>query len=203
MDPKWSLADTSQKAIKMSYWSTTLERWWDYVWPYFVISIVGTIIFGFLIVDRPGAIYELGREILGDFRKGAPLAFAVICLGPLFNVYTTVISAKSAVEADDDYHFSLNELTHLPKPSEKSRKRLKATLTLAPALMLLPFTFWIYTAPINWLWMPAQPVYSQPGLFASLGLILLLYYFVPKVFPSAVDAAFDLEDRITERLGRE
>ena len=69
-----------------------------------------------------------------------------------------------------------------------------------PALLLLPFTFWMYTAQVDWLWRSDNPVYAQLGTYIAIAAVVLVYAVVPKLFPSAVDAAFELEDKVTDRI---
>ena len=189
----------------MAYWLRTLGHWWEYVGTYFVISIIGTAILGFFVASDPDGLFGLAENARAEPSnpKGIALVLAIIFLGPLFNVYTAIIAAKCAIEADDDYHWSLKKLNHLPRPTEGSRKKFVALLTFFPGLLLLPFTFWMYTAQINWLWNDAEPAYMQFGIYASVLLVVLIYAVVPRVFPSAVDAAFELEDHVTEKISQE
>ena len=101
------------------------------------------------------------------------------------------------------YHWSLKKLTHLEPPTPGNRRLAIAVLTFVPALLLLPFTFWMYTAQVDWLWQPDNPVYTQIGTYVAVALVVLVYAVVPKFFPSAVDAAFELEDKVTDRMSQD
>ena len=189
----------------MAYWLRTLAHWWEYVGTYVVISIIGTAILGYFVAGNPDGLFGLGEKAMAEPGNPKSLSFvlALIFLGPLFNAYTAIIAAKCAIEADDDYHWSLKKLNHLPYPTTGSRKKLVAVLTFLPGLLLLPFTFWMYTAQIHWLWNDKTPAYMQPGTYASVLLVVLIYLVVPRVFPSAVDAAYELEEQVTEKISQE
>lgn len=182
----------------MAYWTKTIGHWWEYVGTFLAVSIIGTTILGYFVAHNPDGLFGVSEHVASLPILLNFIAGAIIFYGPLFNVYTAIIAAKCAIEADDDYHWSLKTLTHLPLPSARSRRFLIAVLTFIPGLLLLPSTFWMYTAPMSWLWHPEAPVYAQRGAYVSLGLVLLVYVGVPKVFPSAVDKVFEWEDKVRE-----
>jgi hypothetical protein len=186
----------------MPYWIKRLGHWWGYVSTYITISVIGTAILGYFVASDPDGLSGLVQQVMSKRGnpKGEVWLLALIFLGPLFNVYTAIISSKCAVEADDDCHWSLKTLTHLEPPSPSNRKMAIAVLTFVPGLLFLPFTFWMYTDQVNWLWKSDTPINSQLGTYISIAIVLIVYVVVPKVFPSAVDAAFELEDKVTDRL---
>jgi len=186
----------------MAYWTKTLAHWWGYVNSYIIIAILGNALLAFLVAEDARGLLGLADYVMSEpgNLKAQYFILSLIVLGPLFNVYTTVVAIKSAVEADDDYHHSLSTLRHLPQPPAHVRARLIAILSFVPGLMLLPFTIWLYTAQVYWLWQMDVPLFLQPGSFLSIALILLAYIVVPKCFPHAVEVLYDLEDVVTDRF---
>jgi len=200
-----AVGERMMERLIMAYWIRTLGHWWEYVGTYVVISIIGTAILGFFVAGDPDGLFGLAENARAKpgNPNGIALMLAIIFLGPLFNAYTAIIAAKCAIEADDDYHWSLKKLNHLPHPTAGSRKKLVAVLTFLPGLLLLPFTFWMYTAKISWLWSDSAPAYMRPGIYVSVLLVVFIYAVVPKVFLSAVGAAFELEEQVTEKISKE
>jgi hypothetical protein len=200
--PKRTVASFLENATQMAYWTKTLAHWWGYIGSYVIMAILGNALLVFFVAEDDHGLFGLADHVISE--SGNPQSryflLALIFLGPLFNVYTTIVAIKSAGEADDDYHHSLSTLRHLPRPPAHARKRLIAILSFVPGLMLLPFTIWLYTAQVHWLWQIDVPFLVQPGLFLSIALILLAYTVVPKFFPQAVEVLYDLEDEVTDRF---
>lgn len=190
----------------MSYRFDVISRWWEYMFPLFGIALIINALLVFFIFDNPDGILGAINEHLERTSRGSPLFVAFLVLGPLVNIYVSIVSAKQAIEADDDFfHFKdQNDTPVLPSATE--RKRLIFALSILTGFVLLPFSFWLYTASLDPLWGLDQPFYAQPGVAAAIGVVFVVYFLVPKLFPSAARRLSEIEDAVTrglEDIGRD
>ena len=188
----------------MAYWKKSVGYWLGYVWPYlFVALIVNGLLVHLVAGDERGVLgvadYVMAK---GSTGKGNMYVLAFVLLGPLFNLYTTIIAIKSAVEADDDYHHYHDESPHLPLPLANTRKRFISVLSFGTGLLLLPFTFWLYTAHSQFLWGLNQPFVLQPGLWLSIALVVAGYVVIPRFLPSLATTLYDLESNISDKISK-
>ena len=180
-----------------------IVRWWGYMYSFFGVTAIINAVLVVVAAENSGGIAAAIRHVLQEPNTGTPFVVLFLALGPLFNVYVAVVSAKQAVEADDDFfHFNDEfDLPVLPTPAE--RKRLIFTLSMLTGLVLLPFTVWLYTATVDSLWRQDLPLYVQPGVIVSLVLVLSVYFLMPRLFPGAAQHLSEIEDVLTSRIERE
>ena len=184
----------------MGYRFDVIGRWWEYMYPLFGIALIVNLFVGYFIIGNPDGIVGVIMKHLESTTRGSPLFTALLVLGPLFNIYVAVVSAKQAIEADDDF-FHFNEKADIPaRPTAAQRKRLISTLSILTGFVLLRFTFWSYTASVDALWHLEQPFYTQPGIAASIGVVFAIYFIAPKLFPSAARRLSKIEDVFTDGL---
>ncbi len=181
----------------------TFRHWVGYVWPWLFVALIINGVLILMVSSTDNGIWgflDRASRDAGENPKGNVYVIAFVFLGPLYNLYATIIGIKSAVEADDDYRFEMREFTHLPEPNPKIQRLLKAGLSVALGFILLPFTFWLYTAQSSLLWGHEVSLFLQPGLLLSLGLILLSFVVVPRFFPGVAKFLFGMEEKISNRL---
>ncbi len=184
----------------MNYRFDMLGRWWEYMYPLLLIAAIINAGLVFFIIDQPNGILGAITDHLDQTRRGSPLFVVFLVVGPLFNIYVSIVSAKQAIEADDDF-FHFTEKPDFSKlPSASARKRQIFVLSILTGFLLLPFTFWCYTASLTALWGLEAPIYAQPGVAAAIGIVFAVYFIVPKIFPSAARRLSKIEDAVTRGL---
>ncbi len=167
------------------------------MYPLFAIALIINICLVAFIIDIPDGIGGAIQRSIESGSRGSVPYIAFLVLGPLFGVYVAVVSAKQAIEADDDFFHFKEEADTFVSPTAKQRRRMIFALSVSTGFALLPFTFWCYTASFDMLWDDARPFYAQPGIAASVGLVFALYFIAPKLFPSAARRLSKIEDAVT------
>ena len=185
------------------YLKRALGHWNGYMWPWITLAAIVNGILIVLVTNSDTGIWGVYERVIEDESKSPQGVFYIVTfvyLGPLYNLYATIIAVKSAVEADDDYHFHREDLPHLPTPDPVVRKRFISTVSLISGMALLPFTFWLYSANLAVLWGHDVHLLLQPGTFVSLLTVAASFYAIARYFPGIREALFELENSISDRI---
>ena len=187
----------------MIYVRRTLGYWFGYVWPVFFVALVVDGVLALLLSLTEGALvrtalalWSLSTPGLGGWGP-TPLAFCIPA-APLLNLYVAVVAAKSAIDADDDYHFYRDDERH-PLPTARTRKNLIMVLSFASAFVLLPFVVWAYTESSPWLWPDEGLLLTKPGILLSLVLTAVAYWLLVSRYPRVASTLAKLRAHITHR----
>ena len=186
------------------YLARFVSGWWSYTWAYFLAA---TFINALLVSmyadanlkDIAAVFFDPDYHTTGTAR-GRWLSWMFMLFGPLTNLYFSIISARSAFEADDDIaHEAARSGTAL-MTGQKPRAIAIFAASLISGIVLLPFTLWCYTAQVNWLWGQDGGFLKQPGLYMSLTLIVLAYAVLPSRFPGILRSLVRLQERVDDTL---
>ena len=181
-----------------------MSGWWSYTWAYFLAAVFINALLVSMYADAnlkdiAAVFFDPDYHSTGTAR-GRWLSWLFMLFGPMTNVYFSIISARCAFEADDDIAHEAAQSGTALLPGQQTRAIAIFAASLTTGIVLLPIAPWCYTAQVDWLWVQDGAFLRQPGVYASVALIVIAYGVLPARFPRILRSLVRLQERVDDTL---